>query len=587
MSKQTSVSLGDNGEFTLGLSLEELKDISENKTRRITFDIPDSVYENLSDGNKKALQHLTKAAVILDSIALLQDHPDNIRAKDLLEKNAKNSETVALTHDLFKTIYGVEGIDMYSQKSKPLKLFKDKSLTEGKGFYPQGLSETELANYILKHPEQASAILSNNTIVKREGKRLKALPYSIAFSEQMEGAAREILEASAHTDHKDFSKYLAWQAQALVNDSDPEMVFNAEKAVINLEDSPLEFNISRECYEDDLSGAVANNPKVKEMLKKYGIKAKSKDTIGIRVGIVNKESNEIINTYRNHMKEFSELMPLNKQYDQSTDSTLTLADVDLVAFTGRYNAFRSGIVMAQNLPNDDKLSAQLGVGSRVVFHRQARKVAGRLGKEEQDRLLDSLVCPSQKEWFNAGGDFKFLTGHELAHSLGPTATKDGNNITVSLGIWGDIIEENKADLGAVLMTDHLVKKGEISQQDANEVYLTWVTGDLPTKQPSKSEAHRYRSIMQVNYLREKGAIHFEKGGKLRINPEVIPTVAKKMLTEAIQIQLDGDAEKAGIFAQKYGEWNEALQYSCDKQMELKPRLYRAIEQPMMKRLLAL
>lgn len=593
MSKEKVISLGENGEFTIALSLEKLRDITENKTRHIVFEFPDSIYDTLSEGNKTALTHLVKAAVILDNVFLKQDHPDNVRAKKLLEQQKNTDERIQLTYDLFNTFNGLESIDMYSQKSEPLRLFSDKELAPGKGFYPQDLRKEELVKYIVNHPEQASAILSNNTVVQRNGDRLEAVPYSVAFRSEMEGAARELLEASVHTDHIGFSQYLKWQAQALVNDSDPEMVFKAEKAWITLEDSPLEFTISRELYDDELSSAVAADPKVRKMLGdfgNYGIKAKSKDTFGTRVGIVNKEANKTIANYRQYLEDFSELMPLCTQYNQGingdSDTAMTFADVDLVAVTGDYNAFRGGLVQAQNLPNNDKLSAQLNVGGRLVFHRQARQVATKLGPKAEQKLLDSLVEPSQHKWYSKEADFKFLIGHELAHSLGPKLTKDGLDKTSSLGKWGDVIEENKADLGSMLMTAHFLEIEKFTQEQANEIYFTWALSCLPSKQPAESEAHRYREVMQINYFCEKGAINFEKDGKFSIIPEKMASATNDMLKEVVQIQLDGDADKAGIFAQKYGEWTEPLQYAANKQLALKPKLYRSVEQPMMKRLLS-
>ncbi|HEY8189054.1 MAG TPA: hypothetical protein VIF12_00095, partial [Micavibrio sp.] len=70
-----------------------------------------------------------------------------------------------------------------------------------------------------------------------------------------------------------------------------------------------------------------------------------------------------------------------------------------------------------------------------------------------------------------------------------------------------------------------------------------------------------------------------KGGKLSIVPEKMAETARQMLTEVVQLQLDGDAGKAGEFVKKYAAWNDVLQYAADQQMKLKPRLYALIDQP--------
>ena len=582
-------SLGENGEFTRGIGLRKLDDIVKNKMRHIDFGTLDEAYNALSPANQRALAHLVKAAEILDDVYLKQDHPDNIRAKQLLEKSAAAGDTVAAEAlTLFRLHNGLEGPDMYAPKTIPLALFKDKKLHLGKGFYPQDLTKKELVEYIVQHPEQASAIFGSNTMVQRNGNRLVAVPYSVAFRTEMEDAARELLAAAKETDHAGFAQYLRWQAQALVNDSDAEMTFNADKAWANIEDSPLEFTIGRECYEDMMSSEAAADPRVKAILDENGIKAKNKDSIGVRVGIVNQESYAVIAHSRKYLEKLGERMPLKEEYKdtgaEGNERKMTFADVDLVAFTGDYAAVRGGITIAQNLPNGDKLAVQEREGNRLVFHRQVRESQD---PAQQQKFLDALIEPSQHHLYTPKADFVFTVRHELGHSEGPSKTKDGRDNKASLGGYGNMLEEMKADLISVFMTAYLVEIGEETQKDANEIYLTWAAGDLPNKQPSPEEAHRSRSIMQHNYFVEKGAIIFKKGGKLSIVPEKMADAAKQALTEVIQIQLDGDPAKAEAFVKKYAAWNDALQYAADEKMKLKPKLYRLIDQPLAKKLLKL
>ena len=586
--EQFQKTLGKKGEFTIGISPRKLNDIVTNKTRELIFDVPDAAYDQLSPANKAALTHLVKAAEYLDTAFLQQDHPDNLRALRKLNKAAAKGNKLAEQALILFTIHnGLEGKDMYAKKTKPLALFSDKKLQPGKAFYPQDLTKKELVEYVVAHPEMASAIFSNNTIVQRDGDKLIAVPYSQAFRDEMQGAARELLAAAKETDHKGLAEYLRWQAQALVNDSDPEMAYTADKLWIgNLEDSPLEFSIGRENYEDRMSADAASDPRVKKVLDENGIKAKAKDSIGVRVGIVNKESYAEIADYRKHLDSFSDKMPLKDQYPQNGSGgkgdKMTFADVDLVAFTGDYAAVRGGITVAQNLPNDDKLAVELKQGSRLVFHRQVRQGGD---PAAQQKFLDALVDPSQHQLYDRNADFLFTIGHELVHSLGPRTTKDGRDKNNSLGKWGSMLEENKADVGSIVLTQYFVEIGKFTQEQANKIYLSWSADELPTKQPSEDEAHRSRSIMQLNYFREKGAIKFEKGGKLSIVPEKMAETARQMLTEVIQLQLDGDATKAEAFVKKYAAWNEALQYASEERMKMKPKLYRLVKQPLRDKIL--
>ncbi len=588
-----STSLGENDEFRYGITEEQLGDILENKMRTLVFDVPEAAIIQLSHENRRALTHLVRAAKILDTVFLKQDHPDNIRARQILETAASKGNSwaeKALT--LFNLHNGLEGYNMYAKKTEPLRLFEDKKLQPGKGHYPEDITKEELISYIKAHPEEASALLSNNTIVQRDGDKLVAIPYSVAFRDEMQAAAKELQLAAQKTDHKGLKKYLQWQAQALVNDSDPEMVYNAEVSWIReLEDSPLEFTICRESYDDQLSAAVAADPEVKALLKTNGIVAKAKDSIGVRVGIVNHESDSLFELYRNRLETVRQEMPLREQYSKPMDNKsredggkMVLADVDLVAITGAEAALRGGITAASNLPNDDKLSAQTRVGNRVVFHRQVRQQI--TDPATQQRFLDALIDPEQHRWYDADAMFEFVTGHELGHSLGPRLTQKGDNKITALGDWGDMIEESKADLVSLVMTDSLVKAGSFDEEQANKIYLAWIAKGLPTKQPATEEAHHSRSIMQFNYFKEKGAILLEPGGKLKMVPEKIQKTAQDMLTTIIQMQLDGDPKQAKAFVEKYTDWNETLQYVAAEQMKLEPKLYKQVKQPLMEALLA-
>jgi len=571
-------------EFIPNLSADELNDIVTNKMREINFGMLDKEYSALSPANQRALEHLVKAADILDKVFLKQDQPDNIRAKEHLEREAaKGDKWAQQALTLFTLHNGVEGVDMYARKSVPIDLFKDKKLQPGKGFYPQDLTEDELVKYILKHPEQASALLGSNTMVQRQGKNLIAVPYSQAFPKEMAEASYELIAAANETDHAGLAKYLRLQAAALTNDSDPQTVYEADKSCANdLEGSPLEFTIGRENYEDRLSSQTAVDPRLAKVLK--GVVTKSKDSMSARVGIINHDSDPWFKFYKDNLPEVIKRMPLRDQYDVQDNGPMNTADVDLVAFMGDYAANRGGITIAQNLPNSDKLAVQLKAGRRLVFHRQIRQSVDPVA---QKKMLDAVVDKSQQALYDSESDFYFTIGHEFGHSLGPGTTRDGRDKSAALGAYGSMLEENKADLISIFMTGILKDQGKYTEEQANKIFLTWAVGELPFKQPAPEEAHRSRSLMQVNYFREKGAIILEKGQPMKIVPEKMASAAEQMLKEVIQLQLDGDPVKAEAFVKKYAVWNDAMQYAADQKMSLQPKLYRLMKQPLRDKLLKL
>jgi hypothetical protein len=348
------------------------------------------------------------------------------------------------------------------------------------------------------------------------------------------------------------------------------------------------LTLSQENYNDELTGEITADEELYKMLNDNGITPKSKHFIGTRVGIVDQEGSKNLADYKNHLKALSELMPLKDQYKQSIDTEKpeektkqTLSDVDLVYLSGDINAKRPGVFIAQNLPNSDKISAK--AGNKIVFHKQIRQTDD---PKTRQQLLNNLIDSSQHKWYNQEAKHLFTIGHEQYHSLGPVKTKTGGDKQASLGSYGSIIEECKADMGSISSVPYFVEKGKYTPETANEIYLTWAVNQMPLSDPPLKEAHRVRGVMQLNYFMEKGAIKLEKGGKLSIVPEKMASTGKQMLEDVVKLQLEGDPDKAKEFADKYRKWNDTLQYVSQVKQQLSPKPYKIIETPLADKILA-
>ena len=109
--------------YELNVSEEFLDDIFANKTREVKLvDKNFAGYKALTEGNKKALEHLVAAAKIFDDVAMEQDHEMNLPMKKALEEAAQTSTHAAKALKLFMSFHGVEGhngIDL-----EPIEIFK-------------------------------------------------------------------------------------------------------------------------------------------------------------------------------------------------------------------------------------------------------------------------------------------------------------------------------------------------------------------------------------------------------------------------------------------------------------------------------
>ncbi len=562
--------------YEIALSEAQLDDIINNRMRRVKLVSKDFAgYKNLTEGNKKALEHLVAAAKIFDDVAMEQDHEMNLPMKKALEEAAQNSTYAAKALKLFTSFHGVEGhngIDL-----EPVEIFKGIKGAKGRNFYPADLGVEEFHEILTRMVnegkiDEVKKILSVRTMVRRDGKNLKAIDYTEYFKDAFSKAANEIEVAAHYTTDEDFKDYLGWQAQALLqNNEDMDMLADKHWAVLQ-NNNQLEFTLGRESYDDELTPTVYDNPALLELLNQHQIEVNPKDMLGVRVGIINKEGTDLILKFKQHMPELAKLMPYAGQYHQSVSDAgelkQTMVDVDVVALTGDYAQCRGAITTAQNLPNNDKLAIKTGGGRRNAYHRQVRMS----GDPERNRkLLERLVAPELHKYFDLEADHLFVIGHENGHSLGPD-----NEYQRALGLYKSTVEEEKADVVSIAFMPEYVKAGVIDGETLKKIYTTWVAYRLFLKaQPL--EAHRVGELIHFNFLHDNGAFWFDDEHKLHINFDRFHDVVYAMLKETIEVQLSKSSEKAKAFIDKYTKWGKESQYIAKVQNELGVKNYIWIE----------
>ena len=558
--------------YEIAYSEDELKDMIEHKMRQIhLIDRNFEGYKKLSDGDKKALEHLVAAAKMMNDVSLEQDHKLNRVMKRALENEAEGSPQAAYALRLFNSLNGVEGVNGVDEK--PVEIFKGVSGSMGRNFYPDDLTVHEFHEIISKMLDEGKKtevqkILSARTMVRRKGDELHAIDYTEYFASVFSEMANELEVAAHYTTDEKFKDFLGWQAQALLqNNEDMDMLADKHWAV--LQDNDLEFTIGRENYDDQLTQTIYNNPELMAKIQAAGIEINNKDMLGVRVGIVNHEGTKLIMRFKEHMSELAELMPFKDKYTQNVgkDSELkqTMVDVDLVALTGDYAQCRGAITTAQNLPNNDKLAVKTGGGRRNVYHRQVRQSAD---MEKYKQILERMVAPELHQYFDVEADHLFVIGHENAHSLGPKAEYQN-----ALGQYKNMIEEHKADVASIAFMPEYVKNGTISEEQLHKIYTTWVVYRLFMKaKPVFVMPHRMADLMQFNYLIENRAIWFDENDKLHINFDIFGKVMTKFLEETIAVQLSKSPKKAKEFVDRLTTWGKysAKIAALHEELGLKP-----------------
>jgi hypothetical protein len=269
---------------------------------------------------------------------------------------------------------------------------------------------------------------------------------------------------------------------------------------------------------------------------------------------------------KKYLPLLAENMPYANEYNQSiisngSDVKQTMVDVDLVLLAGDCGAYRTSITLAENLPNDDKLSISMGGGKRNVYHRQIRHdTAG--DPEKIKKFLDLILDPEQHQYYDDESDHWFTIGHENTHSLGPVIKND------NLGEYSHIIEENKANLGALAFIDLLLKNGYYTEEKKNKMIVTYITGRLFQKEePLLSQEHSVGYVMENYYIFKKGGYEIIDG-RIHVNIDKIVGIGQEMLDEAIRAQLDNDFEKGKEYVEKYFVWTDEMKAIAEKKKSL-------------------
>ena len=579
-------------EYELNLSREELEKRTHKDylTTKKMLAVDAQEYLELADGDKEALKHLVKAAKVIDKIEMQIDNHHNLAFKEFLEKEtAKGNEDAKLTKILFDAQKGVCALDRDSHMIE-LARFNGAVVKRlaGEGLYPEDLTKDEFHKILIKmlkggKSEEVGKILNQRSVVLRNGDELRAVDYIDYFKEDFEVMASELEKASEVSTNADFNEYLNLQAKAL-RTADPMLDAYADKKWATLQDTPLEFTITRENYSDEMTETVYENPELKELLDENGINPVSKDCLGGRVGIVNKKGTEAILNVKKYLPLMAKNMPFNDKYEQNIspdkESKQTMVDVDLAGVYGDVGEYRAGITLAENLPNDDKWSiTKLDGGRRNVYHRQIRLITSDDAREKMQKRLNAILNKDLHKFYNDEADHWFTIGHENGHSLGPSGT-DG------LGKYKSIIEENKADMVSLSMLDVLTEAGMYTKEQREQIIVTYAADNMMMAKPTLSQAHRVRSVMQNYFFIKEGAITISKEGILDIDIEKMVSTARKMLEEIIKVQMSNEFSNGEEYVNKYFVWTDEMETLAQNIKRVSKTLNGKVESPLADKLLA-
>ncbi|HFE52452.1 MAG TPA: peptidase, partial [Bacteroidetes bacterium] len=198
--------------------------------------------DRLPPQRQELVKKLVQASRLMDEIFLRQVYAKNLEIRDWLRRSKDPNDKIYLEY--FTIMFGpFDRLD----DDKPFIGTEPKPL--GANFYPEDMTKEEFFDWIKAHPEDKEAFESNFTVIRRQNGRLVAIPYSQAYRELLEPAAKLLKEAAALADNASLKRYLQTRADAFLSND----YFESDMAWMDLDDPDIEVVIGPyEVYEDRL-----------------------------------------------------------------------------------------------------------------------------------------------------------------------------------------------------------------------------------------------------------------------------------------------------------------------------------------------
>src|SRR5688572_21105283 len=132
---------------------------------------PDTAY--LTAEEREVVNLLIQAADLMQPIYLRQVSADNARLRAEIEASGDKAKLARLDQMMGPWDEMDENKPFIGNKPRP----------PGAGFYPEDLTQAEYEVYVKAHRDEAERLNSLYTVVKRDGDRLVAVPYSVEYRE--------------------------------------------------------------------------------------------------------------------------------------------------------------------------------------------------------------------------------------------------------------------------------------------------------------------------------------------------------------------------------------------------------------------
>lgn len=507
-------------------------------TRKIERFAPTTLTAEISKlpaKDRQALEKIIEAAKWLDPLFRVQVWSGNAA----LEKKLLADKTPTGRQRLHYFLIN-DGPWSRLDNNEPFIEGVPKEQPEGANYYPEDMTKEEFNAWVatLSDADKQKATGFFYLIRRGPDKKLTLVPYSQAYKEYLEPAARLLREAAALTTNATLKNFLTKRAVAFGSDD----YYESDVAWMDL-DAPIDVTIGPyETYEDEL----------------FSYKAAFEAYITIR----DDAETDKLAKFSGHLQELENNLPMDPKYrNPKLGAASPIRVVNEVFGSGEGN---SGVQTAAfNLPNDERVVKEKG-SKRVML----KNVQDAKFNKTLIPISRVVLDPSEQSALSFDSFFTHILCHELMHGLGPhNITVNGEETTVrkQLKELYSAIEEAKADMTGLWALQYMIDKGIIEKSMERTLYTTYLASMFRSVRFGITEAHGRGVALQFNYLADEGAIKInEAKGTFSIDHAKIKEGVRKLTHDLLTLEAEGSYDGAKAMLDKYAVIRPPMQQALDR-----------------------
>lgn len=524
--------------------------LAKTETVRLAPDL-----SRLTAEERPALQMLLEVGAIMQKLYEHSRHDEALAAYDKLRVLDVSQGQPKWTQNLLSLYRLFQGPIASTLDNDRVPFLPVHPQIPPRNVYPVDATREEIDAFLAKNPDHRSWILNERTVVRRnnrgnldrdtanlnafavirllhpdlhdylkmmeqnpDGKSFYAVPYSLAYADELFVAYRKLMAAAQMLEPSDeeFARYLRNRARDLMS-NDYE---SGDASWVTGRFKRLNAQIGAyETYDDAM----------------YGVKAFHSMSILLQ----NDKATEELRKALGGIQAIEDALPYHPHKRVREDIPVGVYEV--IADFGQARGTNTATI----LPNDPLFSRRYG--RTILLRENIMKNPDLFAADE--RAWRAAVADAHAADLAAEGNFQRTLWHEIGHYLGVDRDKQGRTLDIALEDYADSIEEMKSDLVSLFALQ------KMEHPSLRAIQASGIRRTLQNVKPRRDQPYQTMQLIQFNWFVDKGLIKPDgTTGRLSIDYSKYPDAVNSLLAEVLKLQKEGDKNAAAKFFDQWTGW---------------------------------